>query len=126
MSSPNILIVEDADEIAHIVAMTLKRIGLETSHADRGSIAVELIDAQKPDLILLDLNLPGMMGWEILDYAKTQYGDGSFAVIVMTANSDSANRLIGKFQEVQQYIVKPFTPKQLIEAVETVLGMNNS
>jgi two-component system response regulator AdeR len=122
-TSYHILVVEDDPEIANLTLVTLERIGLVAMHANNGRVALDMVDDQKPDLMLLDLNLPEVSGWKVLEYAREQYGDGSFRVIVTTANNDPSNRLVGKLQVVDRYLTKPFTPQELMATVRAVLEM---
>lgn len=118
------LIVEDTDDIARIIEMTLEHLGIESKHANNGSKALQLVSEAFPDLILLDIGLPGMSGWEVLEAIKNRYPDAEFPVIIMTAFGDPANRLIGKFQKhVSHYFVKPFDVKELSQAVREALQL---
>lgn len=119
----DILIVEDNPEIADISARWLERMRLHSRHAPDGRTGMQMLEAQKPDLLVLDLNLPEVDGWHVLEYAKKLYGDAMFKVIVMTANDDSANRLVGKLQTVEHYLIKPINRERLQQAVAQVLGL---
>jgi two-component system response regulator (stage 0 sporulation protein F) len=118
------LIIEDTDDIARIIELTLDHLGVESKHANNGSKALQLVSESLPDLILLDIGLPGMSGWEVLEAIKNRYPDAEFPVIVMTAFGDPANRLIGKFQKhVSHYFVKPFEVKDLTQAIREALKL---
>ncbi len=118
------LIVEDTDNIAKIIQMALDHLGITSAIASNGVQALELITQRIPDLLLLDIGLPGMSGWEVLEAMKTRHPDAEFPVIVLTAFGDPANRLIGKFQvRVVHYIVKPFEVQDLLEAIRTALKL---
>ncbi|MDZ4766349.1 MAG: response regulator [Chloroflexota bacterium] len=117
-----VLIVEDAVELAQISQITLNRIGLKTFHAVNGQRALEFLSENTPDLMLLDIGLPGMNGWEVLERLKLEDHAGDFPIIVLTAAGDPVNRLIGKLQErVKRYIVKPYSIEELSTAVREVL-----
>jgi two-component system alkaline phosphatase synthesis response regulator PhoP len=118
-----ILLVEDTPEMAQLTQLTLQRYGFESYHVADGDQAIAFLREYRPHLVLLDLNLPGISGWQVLEYMTDLYGEGSVPVIVTTAQGDSANRVIGKLQEVVRYLVKPFAPNQLAEAVEKALGI---
>jgi len=120
-----ILLVEDTPEMAQLTMLTLKRIGFTANHIDDGLKAVEFLQAQRPDLILLDLNLPGLSGWQVMEHLVEIYGANSVPVIVTSAMGDSANRVIGKLQDVFQYLVKPFPPSALMQAVEKALNIDD-
>lgn len=117
-----ILMVEDTIEYAQLNLMVLRRQGFDVYHAKDGEEAIRYIDQAKPDVILLDLNLPYMSGWDVLNYYNQRYGEGTTCVIVTSAYSDSANRIVGKLQDVFRYLIKPFTPQDLIRTVEMALG----
>lgn len=121
---PLILIVEDAVELAQISQITLSRLGLKTMHAVNGQRALEMLAEQSPDLMLLDIGLPGMNGWEVLERIKLDESAPEFPIIVLTAASDPVNRLIGKLQErVKRYIVKPYSVDELKQAVREILDL---
>lgn len=120
----NVLIVEDTIDIANLIMMNLQRMGLGVAHVNNGLKAVEFLQAHRPDLLVLDLNLPGMNGWQVLEHAKQYYGEHQLRVIVTTAAGDASNRLVGKLQYVDRYLTKPFTPNELMDAVREVLELD--
>lgn len=121
---PLVLIVEDAVELAQISQITLSRLGLKTMHAVNGQRALEMLAEQTPDLMLLDIGLPGMNGWEVLERIKLDESAPEFPIIVLTAAGDPVNRLIGKLQErVKRYIVKPYSVDELKQAVREILEL---
>ncbi len=112
-----VLIVEDAIELAEVIAATLERINIQTFHETHVERALETFAAYLPDAILLDISLPDKTGWKLLDEIKAQPDlEYTPIVIVITAHGDPANRLMGKLQGVYSYLVKPFTPDE-VEAV---------
>lgn len=113
-----VLIVEDAIELAEVIAATLERLDIETFHASHVEAALAIYDAQHPDLILLDIGLPDKTGWKLLDAIKSQANTRAPMVIVISAHGDPANRLMGKLQGVQSYLVKPFTPDEVEDIVQ--------
>jgi len=118
------LVVEDTPELAEMIQLTLERVGVESYHAPNGQRALEFLAQQYPDLVILDIGLPGMSGWEILEAIKLRHPDATFPVIVLTAFSDPTNKLIGKFQKlVFRYLTKPFRPSILTETVQEALGL---
>lgn len=119
-----ILVVEDTPEFATLTIMTLQRFGFDPVLAEDGEQAVALLDQYRPDLILLDLNLPGMSGWQVLEHVQNLYGH--IPCIVTSAYSDSANRVVGRLQDVYRYLIKPFAPGDLIKAVEGALGLSTA
>jgi DNA-binding response OmpR family regulator len=122
-SEYEILVVEDTPQMAKLTLLSLKRGGFEGIHVEDGETAIEFLNEKLPNLMLLDLNLPGLSGWDVLEHLVSKHGANAVPVIVTTAYGDSANRVVGKLQEVYKYMVKPFTPMALIEAVEGALGI---
>lgn len=121
-SGHTILVVEDTVEFAQLTLMTLKRFGFVATHVENYDDAVAYLADHTPGLILLDLNLNGSSGWQIIETMKKEYGK-SVPVVVTTAYSDSANRVVGKLQDVYSYLVKPFTPQDLLDACDGALGI---
>ena len=118
-----ILMIEDTIEYATLNLLVLKKAGFRVQHAPDGETAIKYIDALHPDVILLDLNLPRVTGWDVLKHLYSTYGEGAAKVIVTTAYSDSANKLVGKLQHIDKYLTNPFTPVDLIGSIDTVLGL---
>lgn len=120
--APIILIVEDTMELAEVIQATLERMNMVTIHETHGNKALNALEDVKPDVVLLDISLPDMTGWKILDSLKEKYGeDGLPAVIVITAYGDPANRLVGKLQGVYSYLIKPFTSDEVEDIVTRAL-----
>ncbi|MCS6835351.1 MAG: response regulator [Anaerolineae bacterium] len=119
-----ILMVEDDQELANFNQIVLRRAGFTAQHAADGEQAVAMLDARRPDIVLLDLNLPGLSGWYVLEYMNQRYPDRQIPVIVTTAQSDPANRVVGKIQAVYRYLIKPFDRRELIAAIESALGLS--
>jgi chemosensory pili system protein ChpA (sensor histidine kinase/response regulator) len=124
LSDLDVLIVEDALDVAKMLQISLEQIGIDAVLAKNGQVALDYLDHTEPDLILLDLNLPKINGWQVLEYAKKLYGEHSIRVIVTTANTDEVNRLVGKMQYVSSYIQKPFTIDSIVDVVRGVLELD--
>ncbi|MDX2075544.1 MAG: response regulator [bacterium] len=116
--------VEDDLAIAKLVQIGLRGMPLELHHAANGDSAMEWLDDHHPELILLDINLPGADGWEVLDYAKQKYGARGFKVIVTTARRDAVSRATGEIHHVDKYLIKPYTIQQLEAAIEEMTMVN--
>lgn len=118
-----ILIVEDTAELAEVIEATLESMGLTAITAAHGDIGLNKYKAEKPEIILLDIGLPDMTGWNFLDAIKEMKSKKQIAelptIIVITAYDDAANRLVGKLQGIHSYLIKPFTP-DLVEQLVTM------
>ncbi|MBC7809750.1 MAG: response regulator [Burkholderiales bacterium] len=120
---PLVLIIEDTTELAEVIQATLEHNHMLTAHTTHGGKALAKLDEINPDVVLLDITLPDMKGWDLLQALKAKKGAKPMpAVIVITAHGDPANRLVGKLQGVQGYLVKPFTADQLEKIVAEVLS----
>jgi CheY-like chemotaxis protein len=121
--APAVLIIEDSSELAEIIEATLQRLDMVTAHETHGNKALARFRNMKPDVMLLDIGLPDMTGWKLLDDIKDRYGDeGLPAIVVITAYGDPANRLVGKLQNVHDYLIKPFTADDVERVVVSALG----
>jgi CheY-like chemotaxis protein len=123
--SPTVLIVEDTTELAEVIQATLERINMVTFHESHGGRAISLLNEKHPDLVLLDINLPDMTGWKILDSIKEKHEKSDTRmpiVVVITAYGDPANRLVGKLQGVHSYLIKPFTADEVERTVTEALS----
>ncbi len=122
-TTPSILIIEDSTELAEIIEATLQRLDMATAHETHGNKALARFDEMKPDVVLLDIGLPDMTGWKLLEDIREKKGDAKMpAVIVITAYGDPANRLIGKLQNVHDYLIKPFTADEVEKVVISALS----
>jgi len=119
-----VLMIGDAAELAPRIRLTLERMKVRVFHETLGSRALEVFHAVHPDLVLLDVALPDMTGWTVLDLMREQQRRGSSPIIlVITAYGDPANRLMGKLQGVQAYLTKPLTPDAVEKAVAEALHL---
>jgi len=124
---PIVLIVEDTTELAEIIQATLERMNMVTVHETHGMKALAKFNEMSPDVVLLDISLPDMTGWKIMDAIKErQEQAGNLGrmpvVIVITAYGDPANRLVGKLQGVYSYLIKPFTSDEIEKVVTQALN----
>lgn len=112
-----ILIVEDEANIRGLIALSLRRSGYETVQAKDGAEAADLLEKQMFDLVLLDVMLPEIDGFTLIDYILPK----SIPVIYITAKSSLKDRVYGLHLGADDYIVKPFEPLELLARVESVL-----
>jgi two-component system, OmpR family, response regulator AdeR len=118
-----ILVVEDNVELGQMLQMTLRRMQYIPFVETLGQKAITVCQELNPELVLLDINLPDMNGWKVLDAIMEARGpSGRPAVVVITAYADPANRLMGKLQGINGYLVKPFLPEEVARVITDVLG----
>jgi DNA-binding response OmpR family regulator len=116
----SVLVVDDEPTIAEVVARYLQRAGYDARIAGDGPSAVELARTQRPDLVVLDLMLPGLDGLEVM--RRIRDGDRDrVAVILLTAKGEESDRVIGLRLGADDYVVKPFSPAELVARVDAVL-----
>ncbi|MGC5039963.1 response regulator transcription factor [Streptomyces sp. DT190] len=116
--SLRILVVDDDPTVAEVVAGYLDRAGYAVDRADDGPTALSRAAAHRPDLVVLDLMLPGMDGLEVCRRIR---GQGSVPVIMLTARGDEDDRILGLEVGADDYVTKPFSPRELVLRVESVL-----
>ncbi len=116
--SPLVLVVEDEPNLSEVLEAYLCRDGFRTERAADGESALRLFRAAKPDLILLDVMLPKLGGFEILRLVR-QAGDTP--VIMVTARVEDVDRLVGLRMGADDYVTKPFNPPEVVERVKAVL-----
>jgi DNA-binding response OmpR family regulator len=115
-----VLVVDDEPTITEVVARYLERAGYRTRVAADGIQALELAASQRPDLVLLDLMLPGIDGLEVMRRLR-ELGRDRMAVILLTAKGEESDRVIGLRLGADDYVVKPFSPAELVARVDAVL-----
>jgi DNA-binding response OmpR family regulator len=113
-----ILVVEDESKIARLVRDYLEHAGFETVVAGDGDTALASARRSKPDLVVLDLGLPGRDG---LDVARTLRRTSTVPIVMLTARGDEIDRVVGLELGADDYVVKPFSPKELVARVRAVL-----
>jgi two-component system, OmpR family, response regulator ResD len=116
----SILVVDDEPTIAEVVARYLARAGYETRTASDGPSAVAAATVRRPDLVVLDIMLPGLDGLEVMRRLHEDAGE-RVPVILLTAKGEEADRLVGLRQGADDYVVKPFSPRELVARVDAVL-----
>ena len=121
----SILVVDDEPTIAEIVARYLARAGYEARTAEDGLSAVADARIRRPDLVVLDIMLPGLDGLEVM---RRLHEDAAsrVPVILLTAKGEEADRLVGLRQGADDYVVKPFSPRELVARVDAVLRRSDS
>ncbi len=116
----SVLVVDDEPTIADVVSRYLERAGYRTRTAGDGARALALIGSQRPDLVVLDLMIPGIDGLEVM--RRLRHTDQEpIGVILLTAKGEEADRVIGLRLGADDYVVKPFSPLELVARVDAVL-----
>jgi DNA-binding response OmpR family regulator len=117
VAAPKILVVDDEPTVREVVAQYLVRDGYEVRELDRGDLVAEAVAEFQPDLIVLDIMLPGASG---LDFLRNS-GRDRVPVILLTARVEESDRVLGLELGADDYISKPFSPRELVARVRTVL-----
>lgn len=117
-----ILVAEDDDEIADILVSYIHRAGMKTVRAADGEQALEQFRLRKPDLVLLDIQLPLVDGWRVL---STLRRESNIPVIMVTALDQDVDKLMGLRLGADDYVVKPFNPAEVVARIEAVLRRVN-
>lgn len=118
MTSALVLIAEDEAEIADILVAYLQRSGLRTKHATDGRQALAMHQQFKPDLLLLDVQMPNLDGWAVLNEIRSC---SDTPVIMLTALDQDIDKLMGLRLGADDYVVKPFSPAEVVARVQAVL-----
>ena len=117
-----ILCVDDEPEMIDLIRLILGRRGFEVKGATGGTEGLKMIREEHPDLVLLDLMMPDMDGWEVYQQIKADEKTRDIPVIVVTAKAQSIDKVLGlHIAKVDDYIAKPFSPQDLMNSVERVL-----
>ncbi|MBS1677825.1 MAG: response regulator transcription factor [Actinobacteria bacterium] len=115
-----VFVVDDEPTIVEIVGRYMERAGFETYTAADGYKALDLATEHRPDLVVLDVMLPGIDGIEVMERLQERPGP-RIAVILLTARGEESDRLVGLRNGADDYVVKPFSPAELVARVEAVL-----
>ncbi|MEZ4559681.1 MAG: response regulator transcription factor [Caldilineaceae bacterium] len=118
MSGQTILVVDDEPSIVEIVTLYLQRAGYTVRSAADGHAALRELTAARPDLVVLDLMLPGVDGLEI---TRRLRAEGETPIIMLTSRSEETDRIVGLEMGADDYVVKPFSPQELVSRVRAVL-----
>lgn len=125
---PTVLIIEDTIELAEVIQATLERMGIEAYHESRGERGLNTYKELQPDLVMLDIALPDIKGWKILEQIRAYTDTHQISmpmIVVISAFGDPANRLMGKLQDITRYLIKPFTPNEVETIVGYALGLHD-
>jgi DNA-binding response OmpR family regulator len=115
---PKVLVVDDEMKIARLVRDYLTEAGFDVALAATGPAAVAAVRTDRPDLVVLDLGLPGMDGYDV---TRAIRGRSAIPIIMLTARSEETDRIVGLELGADDYVVKPFSPRELVARVKAVL-----
>lgn len=118
MKDNTILVVEDEPNVAEVVSLYLRRAGFNVVTANDGSAAMEILEKDIPLLVVLDLMLPGVDGWEITRWLRAR---SEVPIIILTARKEEVERIAGLEMGADDYVMKPFSPQELVSRVRAVL-----
>ncbi|MBS11695.1 MAG: DNA-binding response regulator [Gemmatimonadetes bacterium] len=116
-----ILVLEDEPDILGMVQYNLERAGFEVRTAEDGETGLELVRSESPSLLILDLMLPGIDGLDVCKSLKSDAATKDLPVLMLTARKDEVDRILGFELGADDYVVKPFSPRELILRVRAIL-----
>ena len=121
MAEARIYVVEDEPDIAEVLAYNLRKEGFEVALEARGDAALEAIRRERPDLVILDLMLPGVDGLEITRTLKRDAATAGIPIVMLTARGEEVDRIVGLELGADDYISKPFSPREVVLRAKAVL-----
>ncbi len=116
-----ILVVDDEEHIRRILQFQLEKYGFEVRTAENGEEALELVHREKPDLLILDLMMPKVDGFEVCSKLRTNFQTAQIPIIMLTAKSDLSDKIKGLSDGANDYLIKPYSNEELILRVRNVL-----
>lgn len=118
-----IVYIEDEPDMIDLVRLILSRKGWQVIGAHGGKEGLEIVQRESPNLVLLDLMMPDMDGWEVYQRMRANETTRSIPVIVITAKAQNIDKVFGlHVAKVDEYLTKPFSPQELLECVEKVIN----
>ncbi|MBE2221556.1 MAG: response regulator transcription factor [Anaerolineae bacterium] len=121
MRKQRILVVDDDKEVVRLMRAYLEQAGYEVLVAYDGETAVHNLRREKPDLVLLDLMLPGMDGWEITRLMRSDATLSTIPIIMLTARVDDTDKIVGLEMGADDYVTKPYNPREVVARVKARL-----
>lgn len=126
MASTKILIIEDEQDVIDLVTLHLRKAGFAVSTAADGAVGLRLAREETPALIILDLLLPKMPGLEVCKVLKTDIATRQIPVLMLTAKAEEIDRIVGLEFGADDYVTKPFSPRELVLRVNAILRRGKS
>jgi DNA-binding response OmpR family regulator len=121
MSQPRILIIEDEQDVVDLLTLNLRKAGFALSTATDGAMGLRKVREESPALIILDLLLPKMPGLEICKVLKTDIATRQIPILMLTAKAEEIDRIVGLEFGADDYVTKPFSPRELVLRVNAIL-----
>jgi len=126
MPGKTIVYVEDEPEMIDLVKLILSRKGYHVIGAEGGQQGLDIVREHLPDLVLLDLMMPDVEGWDVYQQLRADVKTNKIPVIIVTAKAQDIDKVLGlNIAKVDDYISKPFSPQALVDSVEKVLSQKN-
>jgi DNA-binding response OmpR family regulator len=122
MNKKKILIVDDEDDILHFLELVLREKGYDVATASGGHEALTKAQVDRPDLVLLDIMMPQMDGWEVLKLLRVDEGTSHIPVAMLSARTEAKDRVQGLQEGAIDYICKPFSLQELLGKIETIFS----
>lgn len=121
-SRPSILIVDDEDDVLDLLTVVFETEGFRTLVASDGPSALNLAYEETPDVILLDVMMPEMDGWQVLRALKVEDRTARIPVAMISARTEGRDKIIGLQEGAVSYVEKPFSPAEVVAEVRSILG----
>jgi len=121
-----IVYIEDDPEMVDLVTIILNRRGFDVKGANGGHHGLSIVQQELPDLVLLDLMMPDIDGWDVYHQLKSSESTSHIPVIIITAKAQAIDRVLGlHIARVDDYISKPFRPQELLDSIDRVLSSSH-
>ncbi len=126
MQKESILVIEDDEDILNLLTFNLESAGYEVTTSTDGYEGLNLLKSREPDLVVLDIMLPGLDGFEICKELKRKKETASIPVVMLTARGEEVDRIVGLELGADDYVVKPFSPRELLLRIKGILGRSQT
>ena len=120
---PTLLIVEDENAFRQFISLALHMEGYQVRPVDSGEQAIQVLQDAPPDLVILDLSMPSISGWDVLHFMRSVPHLTATPVLVLTANADDATRRRCQCEHVDRLLVKPASLDEILDAIERALAI---
>src|SRR5258708_2051 len=121
MKKGTILVIDDEKDLIELVRYNLEKEGFDVIAATDGQSGIEVVKKHRPDLVVLDLMMPGLDGLQVCQQLRADPRAGRIPVIMLTARATEADRIVGLELGADDYITKPFSPREVLARIKAVL-----